>query len=141
MTTHWLPKRRAQVATRSGSSTAAVLTATLSAPARSTSRISSAERTPPPTRERHEDLAGGALDDVEQRAPALGCGGDVEEADLVGAGLRVAPGQLGRIALVGEVDEADALDDPAVLDVEAGDDTSQQHQALTSDGGRVGRRR
>ena len=114
MTTHWLPKRRAHVAMSSGSRTAAVLTATLSAPARSTSRISRALRTPPPTVSGHEDPAGGALDDVEERAAALGRGRDVEEADLVGAGGGVAGGQLRRVALVGEVDEADALDDATV---------------------------
>ena len=48
-TTACVPKRAAQAATRSGSATAAVFSDTLSAPARSTSRISSTERTPPPT--------------------------------------------------------------------------------------------
>ncbi len=43
------PNRRAQRRTRSGVATAAVLSDTLSAPARSTSRISLTVRTPPPT--------------------------------------------------------------------------------------------
>ncbi len=81
--------------------------------------------------ERHEDPAGRPLDDVEERAASLGRGGDVEEADLVGARGRVASRQLGRVALVGEVDEPDALDDAAVADVEAGDDAAQEHQADT----------
>ena len=49
ITTHWRPNLAAQRESRSGSRTAAVLTATLSAPARSTSRISTGVRTPPPT--------------------------------------------------------------------------------------------
>ena len=48
-TTHWAPNSSAISRTRSGRSTAAVLSATLSAPARSSSRASSTERTPPPT--------------------------------------------------------------------------------------------
>ncbi len=48
-TTHWAPKASAHRATTSMSSTAAVLTATLSAPARSSLRASPTVRTPPPT--------------------------------------------------------------------------------------------
>ena len=48
-TTHWVPKASAQAAIRSGFSTAAVLTETLSAPERSSLRASSTVRTPPPT--------------------------------------------------------------------------------------------
>ena len=47
-TTHWAPNSSASSATRSGRSTAAVLTQTLSAPARSSARASSTERMPPP---------------------------------------------------------------------------------------------
>ena len=48
-TAHWLPKRPAISPIRAGRSTAAGLTATLSAPASSNSRALSALRTPPPT--------------------------------------------------------------------------------------------
>ncbi len=48
-TMHWLPKRSAISATTSGRDTAALFTATLSAPASSSARASSALRTPPPT--------------------------------------------------------------------------------------------
>ena len=48
-TTAWLPNRAAHAVTSAGSATAAVFRLTLSAPARSTSRISSTLRTPPPT--------------------------------------------------------------------------------------------
>ena len=78
------------------------------------------------------------LDDVEERAAALGRGGDVEEDELVGALGRVALGELGRIALVDEVDEAGALDDPAVGDVEARDDPAAEHQAARDEVDEVG---
>ena len=48
-TMHCAPKRSAARATSPGSATAAVLIETLSAPARSRARMSSSERTPPPT--------------------------------------------------------------------------------------------
>ena len=79
--------------------------------------------------ERDERPARRPLDDLEERAAALGRGRDVEEDELVGAFGRVALGELGRIALVDEVDEAGALDDAAVGDVEARDHAVAQHQA------------
>jgi hypothetical protein len=48
-TTHWLPNRSAMSATTSGRATAALFTATLSAPASNSARASSGLRTPPPT--------------------------------------------------------------------------------------------
>ena len=48
-TMHWLPNFRAAVSTKPGSTTAAVLIETLSAPASSRARMSSRLRTPPPT--------------------------------------------------------------------------------------------
>ena len=48
-TTHWAPNSAASSVTSSGRSTAAVLTPTLSAPARSRARASSGVRMPPPT--------------------------------------------------------------------------------------------
>ena len=48
-TTHWAPNSSAISEMTSGRSTAAVLTPTLSAPARSMRRASSTERMPPPT--------------------------------------------------------------------------------------------
>ena len=78
-------------------------------------------------RQRHEADFGGAADDVDQRAAVLVAGGDVEEAQFVGAGLVVGDGAFDRIAGVAQVDELDALDDAAVLDVEAGDDAGLKH--------------
>ncbi len=57
-------------------------------------------------------------------------GGDVEEGELVGPLGVVARGDLDRIAGVAQPDEVDALDDAAVLDVEAGDDALRQHADL-----------
>ncbi len=48
-TTHWLPNVDAHSFRSAGRSTAAELTATLSAPARRTARMSETDRTPPPT--------------------------------------------------------------------------------------------
>ena len=80
--------------------------------------------------QRHEALLGGAGDDVEDGFAIFGRGGDVEEAELVGAGGVIGLGRLDRIAGIDQVDEIDAFDDAAVLDVETGDDAGLQHQIL-----------
>ena len=54
--------------------------------------------------------------------------GDVEEAELVGAGRVIGARRSTGIAGVAQVDGIDALDDPAVLDVEAGDDADLEHR-------------
>ena len=125
------PNRAAHRETRSGSATARVFRPTLSAPARSTSRISSTRAHAAADGQRDERPPRRALDDVEQRPAALGRGGDVEEHELVGALAGVALGELGRVALVDEVDEAGALHDAAVGDVEARDHAAAEHQAAT----------
>ena len=56
-TTHWAPNSAASSATSSGRSTAAVFTDTLSAPARSSRRASSTDRTPAAHGEGDEDLS------------------------------------------------------------------------------------
>ena len=86
-------------------------------------------------RQRHEADFGGAAHDVDQRAAVLVAGGDVEEAQFVGAGLVVGDGAFDRIAGVAQVDEIDALDDAAVLDVEAGDDAGLKHIGGVREGG------
>ena len=83
-------------------------------------------------RHRHEAVLGGARHHVEQDGALLVARRDVEEAELVGAGRVVGARRLDRIAGVGEVDEAHALDDAAVLDVEAGDDAGLQHRISAS---------
>ena len=57
----------------------------------------------------------------------LVAGGDVEEAEFVGAGGVVGDGGFHRIAGVAQIDEIDALDHAAVFDVEAGDDADFEH--------------
>ncbi len=80
---------------------------------------------------RHEALLGRARHYVEDGAAPLVAGGDVEEAQFVGArgviGLRGLDGITG----VGEVDEANALDDTTVLHVETRNDADlERHAAL-----------
>ena len=78
-------------------------------------------------RQRHETDLGRTAHDVEQDAAVLVARGDVEEAEFVRARPVVGDGALDRIAGVAQVDEIDALDDAAVLDVEAGDDAGFKH--------------
>ena len=82
--------------------------------------------------ERHECPARRSPDDIEDRAPSLAGGRYVEEDDLVCALAGVAFGQLGRIALVGEVDESGSLHDAAVGDVEAGNHATGEHHGTSS---------
>ena len=89
--------------------------------------MSSTVRTPPPTVSGMKHCSAVRADDVEDRVAVLVAGGDVEEGELVGAGGVVGPRLLDRIAGVAQVDELHALDDAAVLDVEAGDDADLEH--------------
>ena len=73
-------------------------------------------------RQRHEADLGRAPDDIEQDAAILVARRDVEEAQFVRARLVVSDRALDRVAGVAQIDEIDALDDPAVLDVETGYD-------------------
>ena len=77
--------------------------------------------------ERHEAGLGGAPHRVEEDAPVLVAGGDVEEGQLVGAFPVVDPGLLDGIAGVHQVDEVDALDHPAPVHVQTRDDARLQH--------------
>jgi hypothetical protein len=81
--------------------------------------------------QRGEDLVGDAVDDIEEGLAALDGGGDVEQADLVGALAVVGAGGLDGVAGVAQAGEVDALDDAAVLDVEAGDDAALQHKRFS----------
>ncbi len=82
-------------------------------------------------RHRHEALLRRARHHVEQDGALLVAGGDVEEAELVGAGRVIGARRLHRVAGVGQVDEAHALDDAAVLDVEAGNDAGLEGHAAS----------
>src|SRR5690606_5920054 len=71
--------------------------------------------------QRNEYLTGHALDGVQCGVAVVDAGGDVEEGNLVGTLLVVAPGDLHRVAGIADVLELDALDHAAVVHVEAGD--------------------
>ncbi len=81
-------------------------------------------------RERHEAGFRSALDDVQQNAAIFVARRDVEKAEFVRAGRVIGDGAFDRIAGVAQIDEIDALDDAAVLDVETGDDAGFEHQAF-----------
>ena len=83
-------------------------------------------------RERDEHLVGGAARQLGDRVALLVRGGDVEEHELVGALAVVVGGQLDGIAGVADVDEFDALDDAAGVDVQAGDDALVVHRSTVA---------
>ena len=65
-------------------------------------------------------------------------GGDVEKAQLIGAGGVIGDRRFDGIAGVAQIDEVDALDDAAVLDVETGDHAHLEHcMILLGRGARV----
>ena len=78
--------------------------------------------------QRHEAGFRRAPHDIEHGAAVFVGGGDVEEAELVGAGGVVGDRRFDGIAGVAQIDEVDALDHPAVLDVEAGDHADLEHR-------------
>ncbi len=87
-------------------------------------------RTPPPTVSGMKQASAVRAHHVEDGVAVLVARGDVEEAELVGAGRVIGDRRLDRIAGVAQVDEVDALDDAAVLHVEAGDDADLEHRAF-----------
>jgi hypothetical protein len=121
-TTHCAPKRSASSAASSGRATAALLIATLSAPASSKSARILGRTDAAADRERHEADGGGARDDIEDRTAILVRGGDVEEAEFVGAGRVIDLGLFHRIARIGQIEELHALHHAPAGDVEAGND-------------------
>ena len=97
------------------------MTETLSAPASSTAWASATERMPPPIVNGTNTSSAVRRASCDDRVALLVGGGDVEEDELVGALAVVVGGQLDRVAGVADVDEFDALDDAAGVDVQAGD--------------------
>jgi len=77
--------------------------------------------------QRHEALIGGAAHDVVDRVAAFMAGGDVEEAQLVGAFAIVEARLLDRVAGIGQIDEVDAFDHPPVFHIETRDHAHLQH--------------
>ena len=116
---------RAISAISSGRAMAAVLTPTLSAPARSSASTSATAAHAAADGQRDEHLLGGAPHHVVGRLAAARGRGDVEERQLVGALLR----RSGAASSTGSPasrrpGEVDALDHPAGVDVQARDDTN-----------------
>ncbi len=128
-TTHWLPNFCAASRTSSGRATAAELMLHLSVPASSSRRMSSVERIAAADGQRQEHPRRGARHHVQDGVAVLVAGGDVEEAQFVRAGRVIQRGLLDRIAGVAQGDEVHALDDAAVLHVQAGNDSQFQHGA------------
>src|SRR4051812_9353653 len=85
---------------------------------------------PAADRQRHETGLRGAPDHVEHDAAIFMGGGDVQEAQLVGAGGVIGNRGFDGIAGVAQIDEVDALDHPAVLDVETGNHAHFEHGIL-----------
>ena len=82
--------------------------------------------------DRDEDLPAGAAHHVRDGRAVVARRGDVQKDDLVRALRRVELGQLDRVARVAQADEVNALDHPAVLDVQTGNDSFRQHQPFAS---------
>src|SRR5262249_18317632 len=80
--------------------------------------------------QRHVEPLRRAADDVEHDVARLVRGRDVEKDELVGTLGVVGERCLNRIAGVAQIDEPHALDDAAVLDVEARDDALGEHTYL-----------
>ena len=81
----------------------------------------------PAHRERHEALLGDAPHHVVHDVPRFVAGGDVEEDQFVGAGFVVLPGDLDGIARIAQLHEVHALDHPAGVNIQAGNDAVSQH--------------
>ena len=127
-TTAWLPSLSASSVTSSGRSSAAELTETLSAPARSSASASATAADAAADGERDREPLGDAADELDERRAILERRGDVEEDELVRARVRVGAAELDRIADVAQPDEVHALDDAAARDVEARDQTRERHR-------------
>ena len=77
--------------------------------------------------ERHENLLGGAADDIEHDIAAFVAGADIQKHQLVGAFLLVSRGHLDRIARIAKVDEVRALHHAPAVDIETGNHTLGEH--------------
>ena len=76
--------------------------------------------------QRDEHLISNGLDHAVQQSARLNAGLDIQERDLVRTLLVVAAGHFDRIARVLQIDEIDSLDDAALRDVEAGNDSFRE---------------
>src|SRR6185437_4317200 len=77
--------------------------------------------------ERDKHFGGRGGDHVVHGTAVVGAGCDIEEYELVSAFLIVQARELDRVSGVAELDEGDAFDHAAGVDIEAGDDAAAQH--------------
>ena len=137
-TTHCEPNRAASSVSSPGRRSAAVFTATLSAPASRRAAASATPPIPPPTVSGSDSRARTAAT-VSRRVPrpsgvAVTSSKTTSSAPL----FLVCAGQPGRVALVGETAKPDALHNPPVTDVQAGHDANREHDADLQLGGHEG---
>ena len=126
-TTHWLPNFCAASRTSSGRATAAELMLHLSVPASSSRRMSSVERMPPPTVSGRNTRA--AVRETTSRMVSRFSWLAVmsrKHSSSAPAASYSAACSTGSPASRSD-DEVHALDDAAVLHVQAGNDTQLQH--------------
>ena len=131
-TTACEPNSSASAVRIDGSSNAARLTATLSAPGPQQRARIVEPGDAAADGERDRQLGRRPLDQLEDRPATLERRGDVEEDELVGTELRVARRELDRLTHLAQIDEVDALDDAAAGDVEAGDHALLDHASAFS---------
>src|SRR5699024_9835470 len=81
----------------------------------------------------NENGGGYLRQDVGKEGAALSRGGNVVEHQLIGAAVTVKLGQLYRAGHIAKSQEVDALHHPAVLHIQAGNDSLGNH-AVTSCG-------
>ena len=81
-------------------------------------------------RVRNAKALGGVAREIDGGTAIVGGRRDVEEHDLVGALPVVLARELDGVAGVAQIDEVDALDHAAVLDVEARDHSFGKHWGL-----------
>jgi len=77
-----------------------------------------------------KDSFRGAGNDIENGVAILMAGGDVEEGKFIGTGGVIDRRLLDRVTGIAQIDEVDAFDDAAVLDVQAGDDAGFEQGIL-----------
>ena len=78
-------------------------------------------------RKRHENLIGGARDDVQNDLAVLVGGRDVEEAEFVRAFAIVHAGDLNGVTCIPKLQKSYALDDASGLNIKAGYDSFGEH--------------
>ncbi len=81
--------------------------------------------------ERHEAARRRARHHVKQRVAGIGGSRDIQEGQFIGAGSIIMRRLLHRIAGIAQIDKIDALDDAAILHVEAGNDADLEAHAAS----------